>query len=580
MSNANVNPDEAAAATSLATLSTLNGTMLTTMKMATTTTPFSKPNKPKKNATTAAKGKRGAMVDRIYSLYNLFFILERKIILRKMGDSNPEPTSTDRVVYEGYDDIIAAIPPLPPRYQSLTDLPRDWFIHTKTKAPRSHKKTHGLLSFNEIARLVSDNWAKVDVETLTFLKDINAMMRSRHQELKLKLLKAGAPLKTYAKGQAKEMNRLLDTVSTPAGEQNEAVVRSDIAIRNKRGEVEGMKATMVKSMSTESMSQSQVVRQQNQHQHQRRRMLLIDRYRAHQLASHDCDPTKMLLSRISNQDNAIIRNRSRADADVLHSSHFLEGSSKRYHPSRYNPHSSAADMTMHSNGVSAMPPMYSASADYANHPYSSLPLCQSTSSASSGLGAHQMSGNQGMEHYDTSGMSAAARASYDRLSSIEQEVRTIKQCLAGRSRGAGLPSHRSSHLHSSTMQMMQSHPPYHSRPTTENNIVHVPVVDISMQSYPPYHSRPTTENNIIHVPVVDIFIPVCGTASEATTQASTSLSEETVSTASDTAITTGEVTSLTGDDDRNAAEDLFEVLKERAEREAEEFMNKFHGRRS
>lgn len=117
------------------------------------------------------------------------------------------------------------------------------------------------------------------------------------------------------------------------------------------------------------------------------------------------------------------------------------------------------------------------------------------------------------------------------------EIRTIKQCLAGRSRGAGLPSHRSSHLHSSTMQMMQS--------------------------YPPYHSRPTTENNIIHVPVVDIFIPVCGTASEATTQASTSLSEETVSTASDAAITTGEVTSLTGDDDRNAAEDLFEVLKER-----------------
>ena len=82
MSNANVNPDEAAAATSLATLSTLNGTTLTTMKMATTTTPFSKPNKPKKNATTAAKGKRGAMVDRIYSLYNLFFILERSKLKR------------------------------------------------------------------------------------------------------------------------------------------------------------------------------------------------------------------------------------------------------------------------------------------------------------------------------------------------------------------------------------------------------------------------------------------------------------------------------------------------------------------
>ncbi len=68
-----------------------------------------------------------------------------------------------------------------------------------------------------------------------------------------------------------------------------------------------------------------------------------------------------------------------------------------------------------------------------------------------------------------------------------------------------------------------------------------------MQSHPPYHSRPTTENNIVHVPVVDI----------------SSLSEETLSTASDTAIMTGEVTSLTGDDDRNAAEDLFEVLKER-----------------
>eukprot|EP00970_Alexandrium_tamarense_P014663 scaffold4248_cov345-Alexandrium_tamarense.AAC.1 len=72
------------------------------------------------------------------------------------------------------------------------------------------------------------------------------------------------------------MNRLLDTVSTPAGEQNEAVVRRDVAIRNKREEVEGIKATVVKSMSTESMSQSQVVRQQNQHHQQQRRMLLID----------------------------------------------------------------------------------------------------------------------------------------------------------------------------------------------------------------------------------------------------------------------------------------------------------------
>ena len=73
-----------------------------------------------------------------FSRYNLFYRLERYLLLHERGAPTKEegaPESLTKEKYEGLD-----LPPLPSRYDGV-DIPELWFLSSKAKDPkRSHRK--------------------------------------------------------------------------------------------------------------------------------------------------------------------------------------------------------------------------------------------------------------------------------------------------------------------------------------------------------------------------------------------------------------------------------------------------------
>ena len=61
----------------------------------------------------------------------------------------------------------------------------DMFTIGKRKAAkREHKKSHGLISFQEIARQVAEGWKTIDDETLEYCSIVAEMLKQRHKEMK------------------------------------------------------------------------------------------------------------------------------------------------------------------------------------------------------------------------------------------------------------------------------------------------------------------------------------------------------------------------------------------------------------
>ena len=81
-----------------------------------------------------------------YNSYNLFFILERALLIQaRTGQSSTSDSAHDDL--SGYEGLEQDVPSLPPRYQHLKLSPT-WFIPGKKKnVHRKHTKTHGGKSF-------------------------------------------------------------------------------------------------------------------------------------------------------------------------------------------------------------------------------------------------------------------------------------------------------------------------------------------------------------------------------------------------------------------------------------------------
>ena len=72
-----------------------------------------------------------------FNRYNLFYRLERYLLLHERGAANKEgaPSSDEARKYEGL-----KLPPLPSRYDGA-DIPALWFLSSKSKEKkRSHRK--------------------------------------------------------------------------------------------------------------------------------------------------------------------------------------------------------------------------------------------------------------------------------------------------------------------------------------------------------------------------------------------------------------------------------------------------------
>ncbi|KAL7531214.1 hypothetical protein ACHAXR_003906 [Thalassiosira sp. AJA248-18] len=140
------------------------------------------------NAACAATGKKkhdDPCIGKPYNRYNIYFILERERFLQSNSKYSSKTAVSDACsanFITGYENLD--LPNLPKRYECI-DLPRGWYMPGKRKAKkRDHKKTHGLASFQEIARVVADGWKSVDDETLEYCSIVAEMLKQRHKELK------------------------------------------------------------------------------------------------------------------------------------------------------------------------------------------------------------------------------------------------------------------------------------------------------------------------------------------------------------------------------------------------------------
>jgi hypothetical protein len=107
---------------------------------------------------------------RPYTEYNLFFQLEREHILQVQLGFEPDYEPHD--VFDPSDAANYQGPPLPSRYSELILL-KDWHLPGKEKRrKRRHRKTHGMISFQELSLKIAEAWKTVDSETRQFCAEL------------------------------------------------------------------------------------------------------------------------------------------------------------------------------------------------------------------------------------------------------------------------------------------------------------------------------------------------------------------------------------------------------------------------
>ncbi|KAL9178252.1 hypothetical protein ACHAXT_001796 [Thalassiosira profunda] len=124
-----------------------------------------------------------------FNRYNLFYRLERYLLLHSRGAAVPE---RERAPPGGVANKFEALelPPLPPRYEGV-DIPELWFVSSKSRdRKRSHRKSHGVASFAEVARTVASNWKSIDSETREYVTDVSNKLKNYVEERDIAL--AGA----------------------------------------------------------------------------------------------------------------------------------------------------------------------------------------------------------------------------------------------------------------------------------------------------------------------------------------------------------------------------------------------------
>ena len=72
-----------------------------------------------------------------FNRYNLFYRLERHLLLHQRGVESPASDAPLPEVVERYKYL--ELPPLPPRYSDLV-MPDLWFVSSKGGKKRSHRK--------------------------------------------------------------------------------------------------------------------------------------------------------------------------------------------------------------------------------------------------------------------------------------------------------------------------------------------------------------------------------------------------------------------------------------------------------
>ncbi|EJK45663.1 hypothetical protein THAOC_35714 [Thalassiosira oceanica] len=97
--------------------------------------------------------------------YHIFFQLEREYVIQSLAGDDADQSTADGKV---------CIPDVPVRYRD-TRLSPDWYAGPGKRQKRKHRKQHGVISFLELSRVISQRWGQleqVDPETKAFVTAI------------------------------------------------------------------------------------------------------------------------------------------------------------------------------------------------------------------------------------------------------------------------------------------------------------------------------------------------------------------------------------------------------------------------
>ena len=109
-----------------------------------------------------------------YNNFNIFFMLERQLLLQSRGggiDAVKSPIDVSKAPLSKHKELH--LPPLCRRYNHLP-LTANWFLEllANQNKKRPHRKSHGLIPFKELAQTVAKNYREIDEETQEFVNEV------------------------------------------------------------------------------------------------------------------------------------------------------------------------------------------------------------------------------------------------------------------------------------------------------------------------------------------------------------------------------------------------------------------------
>lgn len=107
--------------------------------------------------------------------YHIFFQIEREYIIQ---NASPELVDTD--------SKKSYLTDVPQRYRSIKLL-HDWYAGPGKRQKRKHRKSHGMIGFFELSRVISRRWATLETEDLETKEYVTRIAAREMEEYKLEL---------------------------------------------------------------------------------------------------------------------------------------------------------------------------------------------------------------------------------------------------------------------------------------------------------------------------------------------------------------------------------------------------------
>ena len=134
----------------------------------------------KKNGT-AAKNDTKHSIQRTTSSYNLFYILERELVLYKNGIP-PRVKYVREDEWKNYGDLSRGFPPRPSRYRSLV-LSDTWFIKHTGRSRNRPTENQDAICLKGLSKTISSSWKICDDEVKGYVTAVAEIIKQRGNKI-------------------------------------------------------------------------------------------------------------------------------------------------------------------------------------------------------------------------------------------------------------------------------------------------------------------------------------------------------------------------------------------------------------